>query len=104
MVKRILTTKGRLSKSPGPRSNRRGLRTTLHRYVVSGACLGLYLLFAVYYLFDTENAGQDDNILYLALGAAITSGLGAWAAPYLPLLMSGSGLKATRRPARPRNR
>jgi len=80
------------------------LRTSLQRLVAAGVFLGLYFSFAVYYLDGTEAPGQDDNIIYVILGAAIITVLGAWAGPHLPLLMRGAGSKAIKRPSRSRSR
>ena len=99
-----MSTQGGLSKSPKPHSNRRGLRTALQRYVSGGAFLGVYLLCAVYYLDGSEAPGQDDNIIIVTLGAAIFTALGAWAGPYMPLLLTGAGSKANQRLSRSRNR
>ena len=99
-----MSTKGSLSKLAKPRSNMRGLRTALQRYVVAGVFLGLYLLCTVYFLNDIEAPGHDDNIVLMLLGAVIVTALGAWVAPLVPLLMTGAGSKANKSLSRPRNR
>ena len=98
-----MSAQGGSTKSLKPRSGKRGLRTPLKRLATAGVFLLVYLLFAVVYLDGSEAPGQDDNIVALALGAAVVTALGALSAPLLPLLLKGTTAYTKKQSSRSRS-
>ena len=83
--------------SASARRSRRELRSTFQRTIWSVLFLVAYFALAMYFLSQSEEPGDDANILILLVGAIISAGLGAWLAPIVPKILGLAPLNRSRR-------